>query len=444
MMKRDLMLKLIEWKEKTNRRPLILEGARQVGKTYLLKEFGKKYFSKVHYFNFEEDFFLAKTFERDLNPERIIDELSVMKDRSINKKEDLIIFDEIQACPNALTSLKYFEEQCPEIALCAAGSLLGVRLGEGSYPVGKVDHLHLYPLSFFEFVRANNQQLYNYLMKLDINDEISDGIHGQLWDIFRNYLIVGGLPGIVNIYISKGNLSLNDLFNNIREEQLSLIKDYLSDIAKHSGKTNAMHIERVWRSIPAQLSKSMDGQAKKFIFKNVLSGRSGYSNLAGPIEWLEKAGLIHKVLIAQKAIIPLTAYTKENIFKLLFFDIGILAALANIPAQSFFNYSFGTYKGFVAENFVATELINSGLKNLYSWNEGTSEIEFLIQSGENLIPIEVKAGKNTQAKSLKVFSQRYDPLLKIILSGKKQNSSDNLKYIPLYFSGFIKNYLEHI
>ncbi len=435
-MKRDILEKLRKWKDKPDRKPLILSGARQVGKTYVLKEFGSTFFPKYHYFNFEKNKELHKIFEVNLDPQRIIQELGIFINASINIKNDLIVFDEIQECPKSLTSLKYFCEEMPDLAICSAGSLLGVLLGESSFPVGKVDSLYMYPLSFFEFLLGiGEDKLYDFLLHFKHGQEISAFIHSKVWDKVKLYFIVGGLPEVIN----KFNENKHDLFKAFlvaRETQENLINFYLADIAKHSGKVNSMHIDRVLRNIPAQLAREQDGGASRFKFKGILPDLERYSRLSGVIDWLENAKLIIKVQIASKANLPLSAYTKENIFKLYIFDVGILGALSNLSPNVIFDYNYGTYKGYFAENFIAQEFLSSGVHKLYSWAEGQAEIEFLRDVDGNSIPIEVKSGWVTQSKSLKVFMQKYNPQFGTIMSAKNYffDKKKNVAEYPLYLA----------
>jgi len=333
-MNRKILNDLINWKEKPKRKPLLLKGARQVGKTYILKHFGEKYFSAVHYINFEEDEMLCKLFEKNIKPERIIRDLSFYVESSINLEKDILIFDEIQACPAALTSLKYFCEKFPQLSICAAGSLLGVQLASSSFPVGKVDELQMYPMCFEEFLEASEKKNTIIHLKESLKEKsISETLHDHLWEELKIYFVVGGLPEIVQTYIDlKDNLF--DALNQVRKMQKLLVNAYLADVAKHSGKENAMHIERIFKNIPSQLAKEQNSNIPKFRFKGVIPGVNTYSRMAGAIDWLDAAGLILKICIVKKARIPLSAYSVENQFKLCLCDIGILGALSNWKWQS--------------------------------------------------------------------------------------------------------------
>jgi len=435
-MERDIAHKLIAWRQRPQRKPLILRGARQVGKTYSLLAFGQQHFPACHYVNFERDERLAAIFAADLNPVRILRELSFYFERTINPESDLLIFDEIQQCPQALTSLKYFQEELPQMALCAAGSLLGVELSSGSFPVGKVEFLNLFPLSLPEFLRGiGEERCHSFLMGLAAGETIPEVIHIRLWALFKAYLAVGGLPEAVKAYGDRQDAPYA-AFLTVRKVQSDLITTYVADMAKHSGKINSMHLERLWASIPGQLAREQDGSAAKFKFKEVIPGVRGYERLANVIDWLEKAGLIIKVKIVSSGQLPFSAYARENFFKLYCFDIGILGALGNLPVKTILDYDYGTYKGYVAENFVAQEFLCAGAEGLHSWQEATSEVEFLREVGGYVIPVEVKSGWVTQAKSLKVFAQKYNPSFRVIMSGRGLllDDKNRIHHYPLYLA----------
>lgn len=431
------MGRLLEWKRGNERKPLLLKGVRQVGKTHLLKEFGRFHFPQYHYFNFEKQPNLAKIFEADLVPQRILTELSFYQDRPINIEEDLVIFDEIQELPKALTSLKYFQEDCPELNICGAGSLLGLHLSPGSFPVGKVTFETLRPMSFEEFLMANDDKSLPIIQKLTTKDKIPEILHEHLWEQLKRYFIVGGLPEAVATYCeNKSNLF--DAFSLVRKKQDDLLNSYYADIAKHSGKVNAMHIDRVFRSVPAQLAEVQDGSIARFKFKGVVPGVTHYDRLAGAIDWLEATGLVIKVHIVNTGYLPFKGYAKENFFKLLLFDVGILGNMSGLPPKVILDSDYGSYKGYFAENFVAQELISSGKDSLFSWQEHQAEVEFLLEMQGQVIPIEVKSGSITKAKSLKTFSEKYKPPYQIIFSGRSFNieSGRGVNYYPLYLAGW--------
>ena len=432
------------WKAKKGRKPLILKGARQVGKTYTLKEFGKKAFPRFHYVNFESDLSLGKLFEKDLKPKRILQDLSFYLDTSIDIKRDLIIFDEIQNVKGAITSLKYFAEEMPELAICGAGSLLGLSLGESSFPVGKVDFLSLSPFSFEEFLRAlSDEKSLQVLSEFKFLKPLSDFAHEHLWERLKLYFIIGGLPEAVLTYVD-GQADSFEALISVRKKQADLINAYMADIAKHSGKINSMHIERLWRNIPNQLARSQDSSSSKFVFKGVIPGINGYVRLASALDWLIAAGLGYKVPIANKSWSPLSAYTEENFFKMFLFDIGILGALGNLAPKSLYDFNFGSFKGYIAEEFALQEMVHSGKEKLYSWRENTAEVEFLWEQDGQIIPIEIKSGWVTQAKSLKVYAEKYSPKTQIILSAKNfsANKKSGIYHVPLYLASRISELIK--
>jgi predicted AAA+ superfamily ATPase len=435
-MKRLIIQELKRWRQKKDRKPLILKGVRQTGKTFVLKEFGKTDFPVFHYINFEHNKLAAELFKNDFNPKRILDDVSFLLGKPIDAKNDLLIFDEIQECPAALTSLKYFAEQLPELALCCAGSLLGLHLGSNSFPVGKVDLLHLHPMCFAEFLEAaDDLKSLALLNQCTLKDSISNIVDDHLWQQFKTYLITGGLPEVVQTYL-ENRKNLHTAFTLVRKKQNELIYGYYADIAKHAGKTNAMHIDRVWRAIPSQLAHSQDGSAKRFQFKGIVPGIDRYQRLANVFDWLTAAELIIKVPIIEHVELPLSAYTEESRFKLYFFDVGILGALADLPVKSILDYDYGTYKGYFAENFAAQEFTAKGITKLYSWQEDRSEIEFLYIINSDIIPIEIKSGWVTRSQSLKKYAEKYHPPYRATLSAKPLNIDLMHSYYnyPLYMA----------
>lgn len=417
-MKRFILEDLKKWKQQKNRKPLILKGVRQTGKTYILKKFGKDSFPVFHYLNFEQNKKASALFKEDYDPKRILTDLSFLLDKPIDVKNDLLIFDEIQECPSALTSLKYFAELLPELAICCAGSLLGLHLSNSSFPVGKVDLLHMHPMCFAEFLEAHGDlKSLNFLNHLTPKDSISDIIQEHLWQIFKIYLITGGLPEVVNTFLDNKK-DLHTALTLTRKKQNELIYGYYADIAKHSGKVNAMHIDRVWQAIPSQLAHSQDGSAKRFQFKGIIPGIDRYQRLANVFDWLVAAELVIKVPIIEHVELPLTAYTEESRFKIYLFDVGILGALSDLPTKSILDYDYGTYKGYFAENFVAQEFIAKNTVNLYSWQQGRSEIEFLYVINSHIIPIEVKSGWVTRSQSLNKYAEKYHPPYRVAFSAK--------------------------
>ena len=428
-MERDLYQKLVEWKHKPGRKPLLLKGARQVGKTWLLTDFGNKEFSQTHTLNFERDPDACTLFEGSLSPNTILRNLELYLNRSVNISSDLILFDEIQDCPKALTSLKYFAEEQPELAICCAGSHIGLALGSSSFPVGKVELLTLYPMTFREFLEAQHKKL---IEMIDAPPPIPEVFHARLWEELKTYYVTGGMPEVVQSYLNHQPAS-HETFLGIREIQNRLIQGYSADFAKHSGKTNAAHVNRVFDNVPEQITKTVDSSVSRYRFKDVIPGYSKFSQLGGPIDWLIQSGLILPVYIVDSPAIPLRSRRKNSTFKLFLFDIGLLGCLADIPIRSVLSQDFGSYKGFLAENYVAQELQSSGAPELYSWKGKTSEIEFLVVINGNIIPIEVKSGSRLhRAKSLAVYREKYSPVYTVVVTAGPERISGNHHHLPLY------------
>lgn len=447
-MKRLVLDKLIEWRNADNRKPLVLNGARQVGKTYLLKEFGKNFYRKLHYLNFEDDESLHKVFEHSLKPQKIIDTLKIDFELDLDIESDLIFFDEIQTCPKALTSLKYFCEDLPQVHIVSAGSLLGIKLGKSGFPVGKIDSLELHPMNFSEFLLAlGKKDYFEKIQQLKIDTEVSEITALKLWELLRWYFIVGGLPEVVEIFVKKHH-DLPEALSSVREAQYLLIQAYNSDIAKHSGKVNSMHIEGLFTNAALQLGREENDGAEKFKLKDAIPGIEEYSRLENALNWLIKTGLIIKVPILKQVAIPLKAYIEENKFKLFIFDVGILGALADIKAYSILNYDYGTYKGFFAENFVAQELVaaDSRSDRLFCWHGRSSEIEFVRDHEGHIVPLEVKSGTNTKSKSLSVFIEKYQPKLSVKISARKFqfNKVNHRLSLPLYAISSLNRILDEI
>lgn len=444
MLQRLAYKELQKWKSKSRRLPLVLSGARQTGKTFLIQEFAKKEFERFHYLNFEEDKSLKKIFEKSLKPADILELYSIQTGKQVNVKSDLLIFDEIQSCPDAITSLKYFAENLPELFLISAGSLLGLELSPVSYPVGKIEFLNIHPLSFYEFLLAcKENDLLSYLNEHKLGDKLPEIVHAKAWQLLLNYMTIGGLPDCINTFLSaiKDKSRFQALIDT-RKKQTDLIKLFLSDFTKHSGKENALHIERVFSAVPAQLAKAIDQSSDKFYFKDVINKQGRYDLIASPVSWLKKASLILQSFIIEKSEIPLNAYAKENRFKLYMFDTGILGALVNIPIQSILEQNFDNYKGFYAENFIAQEINYYYQQDIFSWTGRSAEVEFLISTNTGIVPVEVKAGKAYRAKSLGVYREKYKPQRSILFSSRPDTTANigqkNEKGIkemwPLYMS----------
>ncbi|MBI5529323.1 MAG: ATP-binding protein [Deltaproteobacteria bacterium] len=413
----------------------MLLGARQVGKTYALKEFGRTSFGQTHCVNFEEDERVGKTFERDLKPARIVNELQFLVDKAIDRQADLLILDEIQRCPRALTSLKYFAEEMPELAICAAGSLLGVTLADESFPVGKVTLARLRPMSFAEFLGGTGREQFLALLREhDLGGPFPETAHERLWEIWKHYVVVGGLPEVVGEYAKRKD-DTYEAMKAVRKIQRDLLDTYMADIAKHSGKANAIHVERLWRNVPAQLARTQHGSAPKFRFRDAVPGLRGYGRLSGALDWLGRAELVIRVPVVDAVGTPLAGMEKENTFKLYFFDVGLLGLLGGIAPATMLEYGYGAYQGYVAENFVAQELRAADAGTLHCWQGRTAEVEFLVETGREVVPVEVKSGHITRSKSLGVFEERYNPAQSFVLSANNVSRKGKRRFLPLYAAG---------
>ncbi len=431
-MKRNLINDLVKWKNKKEKKPLIIKGVRQCGKTYLLKEFGKQYYENVAYFNFEKSEELISIFDNNLDPSRIIYELGILKGKSIDYKNTLIIFDEIQFCNKALTSLKYFCEELHWYHIVCAGSLLGIALSKPlSFPVGKVEFLTLYPMNFYEFLLANGEKmLCEYLLKLSSREKIQEAFEKKLESYLKNYYICGGMPEVVAEWIKTKNIE------EIEVIQQRIIDSYELDFAKHAPNKDFPKISAIWRSIPEQLSK----ENSKFIFNQVKKGLRA-KDLEDSLEWIISAGLVYKVVKITKPFIPLSSYAEETFFKLYMVDVGLLRKMSKLPASVILsqNELYREFKGALTENYVLTELVklNDGIPCFWR-SKNTAEVDFIIQSGENIVPLEVKSEKNDKSRSLKEYNKKYNP--KIYKKISMKNISPN--NLPLYLVWNIKKHLD--
>lgn len=424
VMKRNAIKELYEWKENNDRKPLVILGARQVGKTWLMKEFGKEAYKKCAYVNFEDNDDLRGMFEHDFDIQRIIANLQWATDVTIDE-DTLIILDEIQEAPRGITALKYFQEKAPQYHVIAAGSLLGIAMHKNdSFPVGKVDFMHLYPLSFYEFLNAiGEKKMVDLLQAKDWT--MLTMVRAKFEERLRQYYFVGGMPAAVLAFVNDGDL------NKVRTIQKSIIEAYERDFSKHAPAIEVPRIRMVWHSIPSQLSK----ENRKFIYGMIKEGaRAKDFELA--IEWLKDAGLIYKVNRCKKAQLPLAAYEDFSAFKMFLSDIGLMGAMSNIPVQSLLNGNmlFSDFKGALTEQFVLQQMKTNQSLSIYYWSADNSrgEIDFLVQQEEKIIPIEVKAEENLQAKSLRMFVERNPGLKGCRFSMSPYREQDWLVNYPLY------------
>jgi predicted AAA+ superfamily ATPase len=443
-MKRLLYDKLMGWKDMPGRKPLILKGARQTGKTWLLKAFGGANFRRTHYVNFEDTARYASLFTGGLQPRQVLSQLALLLDEPIDTARDLVIFDEIQRAPEALTALKYFREAQPDLALTAAGSHIGLTVSEGAFPVGQVDFLTLYPLSFAEFLGAARPALADFLANHTPSEPISDALHDEIMRHFRIYTVVGGMPEVVNAWRPAPENSAEpvDAFRRVREIHAALAQGYTSDFAKHAGKVNATDIARLFESIPTQLARTVNGSSTRYRFRDAVPGKTRFSAIAGPLDWLTKTGLALKVTQVERPDVPLKAYAAENLFKLYLLDTGLLGAMAGLAPRDLLVGDFGTYKGWIAENVVAQELTAADYAPLYFWRGKASEVDFLVTTQKGVLPLEVKAGTATRSRSLAAYTDKFRPPVAVRLSGRNKSShSGPVLDLPLYLAGQLDRYL---
>lgn len=431
-MYRNKMIELKKWKESSNRKPLIIRGARQVGKTWLMKEFGKQYYKKCAYINFDDNTRMNKLFEEDFDLDRIIQGLKIESGVNIEPEDTLIILDEIQETPKALKALKYFCENANDYHIISAGSLLGVAIHEGtSFPVGKVDFLDLTPLNFFEFIEAIGET--ELLQLLKNNDfEMINVFSTKLKEYLKLYYYIGGMPEAVSLYVQNKDLL------EVRKIQKRLLDAYEQDFSKHAPSNIVPRIRQLWNNIPTQLAK----ENKKFIYGLVRQGaRAREYEIA--LSWLIDCGLIYQVNRVNNCKVPLSAYQDFNAFKLYLLDVGLLSAMAGVDAKTLLegNEIFEEFKGSLTESYVLCQLKQCTELNIFYWssNTGVAEVDFITQIGKNNVPIEVKASENLQAKSLKSFVQKYDTKINIRTSMSNYREDDWVINIPLYSIGNIEN-----
>ena len=426
---------LIKWKNSNTRKPLILRGARQVGKTWLMKEFGKNYYEKCAYINFDDNSRMEELFSGDFDIDRIIQGLKIESNVNIEPENTLIIFDEVQETPKALTALKYFYEKANQYHIIAAGSLLGVAMHEGtSFPVGKVDFLDLYPLSFYEFLQAlGEEQLVELIQKNDF--QLITVFASKLKQYLKQYFYIGGMPEVVASYIE------NKDFNEVRRKQEILLQAYEQDFSKHAPNSVVPRIRQLWNNIPTQLAK----ENKKFIYGLIKEGaRAREYELA--LSWLIDCGLVYQINRVNDCKVPLSAYQDFSAFKLYLLDVGLLCAMSKIDATTILegNEIFVEFKGALTEQFVLTELKSNTTFPIFYWSaeKGMAELDYLVQIGRYNVPIEVKSSENLQAKSLKVFAQKYNTKINVRTSMSDYKVEDLLINIPLYLIGNIENIIK--
>ena len=437
-MKREILNKLLEWKEKPSRKPLLIDGARQTGKTYLLQELLGQTFEKVVRIDFLEDPQFKDAFSNSLTPNEIITNIELLTGEVFNLETDLLILDEIGECPKAVTALKYFAEKTPQAYIAASGSNIGLLT---SFPVGKVEQHNLRPLTFKEFLWASGEQPIIKAFEQKMNSEVA---HKKLFDMLTDYYFVGGMPEAVAAWFGQSDRSIIERTALVSDVQNNLIQGYLRDFGKYSDKVDATLIESVFTSIPSQLSSVFDDSVKRFKFKGVHQRKSRYAEYESAITWLHKCRLALKNYpIDGQPRSPLSAYQKENAMKLFLFDVGLLNHMLATSYREIKQQGY-EYKGYVAENFVQQELTALGYEPTFSWGDARAEIEFVIADDlGRIVPIEVKSGKRTQAKSLNSYIIKCKPHKTIKLTGTQGSNALEQENIvmPLYYTQYLNDHL---
>lgn len=430
-MQRFITKKLINWKNSKDRKPLILKGARQVGKTYILKDFGEKNYENVAYFNFDHDEGLAKLFLNTKDPKRIIEQLSLANDKKISPNTTLIIFDEIQECPNALNSLKYFCEEASEYHIACAGSLLGIRLSKTSFPVGKVEFLNLYPMTFSEFLIADgSENLVEVMRQTKDIIEIPKIFEDRLIEKLKVYYIVGGMPEVVYSWVNDKDIE------KVNKIQKNILETYENDFSKHTDVNEANKISLIWNGIPSQLAR----ENKKFIYQVVKDGARA-REYEGALNWLNDANLISKCYLVNKCAFPLKAYNDLSAYKIYMNDVGLLRSMSNLNSRVILegNKLLEEFKGSFTENYVINTLkyLLEETPNYYTFDR--NEIDFVIQKNNKIIPIEVKSDKSTNNNSLTKYNAKNDNEISIRFSLNNLSKNGKIINIPLYFIEYIDN-----
>ena len=430
-MKRNAIADLKKWKDDAERKPLVIRGARQVGKTWLMREFGQTCYDHFVYFNFDEEDELKSIFETNKNPQRIVELLSMVAGEKILPGETLIIFDEVQECPEALNTLKYFKEKANDYHVIAAGSLLGTLLAQPkSYPVGMVNLLDLYPLTYDEFLEATDPALYAYYENIQKDQPIEDIFHNRLLDAYNNYLIIGGMPECVTSWVNYKDPA------RVSQIQRELIEIYENDFSKHNGKVNSGRILMVFRSIVSQLAKSNE----KFIYGAVRQGGRA-RDFEEAIEWLVSAGMLNRVYNVSKMEHPLSAFDKLDQFKLFLFDTGLLKHMAGIDNSAILLKNDYQFKGPLTENYLLQQLRGQFEVEPRYFSTKNSEIDFVLQNGMEIIPVEVKGGEDKSAPSFKRYVSEHHPEYALRFSKRGYRKDGEITNIPLYLARKTKDLL---
>ena len=434
MLNRLLLDDLLRWKQKTCRKPVLIDGARQVGKTFLVERlFGPASFRKVHSLDFRREPGLCALFADSLDPREIVEKIELAVDSSVDLERDLIFFDEVGDCQRALDSLKYFDQDLSGAYVCASGSNIGLLQ---SFPVGSVHSLELFPLGFEEFLMGHENPRLLQAYRGRSRGRIE---HGHLWSALLDHYFVGGMPAAVQGWMDRSS-RLRERVQTVTSIHRDLLRGFARDFGKYAGKLHAQHIDAVWRNVPRQLARDQDGSVRRFRFKGVIPRKRGYRDLAGPIEWLHSAKLVRKCYpVKGSPRAPLMAHVRHNMFRLYFFDTGLLGHAAGLTYED--QRSQGvSYKGFIAENFVQNELGVRVAYPTFGWQQAQAEIEFLhrCQDGE-IIPVQVKSGARTRARSLRSFVHRYSPRRAVKLVGSRGGKDGGvIETWPLYDAQFLR------
>ena len=430
---RDILQQLDVWKQQQGRKPLILQGARQTGKTWVMKDFGKRRFEHTAYFSFERNEELFQLFESTRDPRRLLRQLATFTPVAIEPQKTLIVFDEIQECNKAINSLKYFYEELPEYAIIAAGSLLGVSMTKGnSFPVGKVDFLQMHPLTFKEFLASDAPELSGFMDAFSELAELPLLVFNKLTESFRRYQVIGGMPEAAAAFLdNKGMEKVEDVLQNI-------LNAYTLDFSKHAENKDIPKITEIWKSIPSQLSR----ENRKFLYKLVKPGARA-REYEDALLWLQQAGLIHRIFTVTKPALPISAYDDLTAFKIYLSDIGLLRKLAKLPPEIVLNGSllYTEFKGAMTENYILQSLVKQfEVLPRYWTSDGKAEVDFILQNNIEIIPIEAKSANSIAGKSLHVYNEKYAPTIRIRYSFNNLKKDGNLLNIPVFLADWTKNF----
>lgn len=434
-LKRDILNSLIAWKTKRKRKPLLLQGARQVGKSWLLKKLGETAFDNCIVINIDRESAIADIFEKTKDPHRIIEQISLIKGQPIMPETTLLVLDEIQDSDNVLNSLKYFKEDAPEYAVACAGSLLGVAMRKKghSFPVGQVDFMTLYPLTFVEFLEATDQRLANIVREWKAENQLPDILRDELQDKLKQYMLVGGMPEAVDDWVETHDI------NAVDETLDSILRAYPLDFSKYASASEIIRITQVWNSMQRQLAKDN----KRFKYSEIQKGARA-REYESAVDWLCRAGLVHKVCNTETVRLPLKAYRDDSAFKLYLNDVGLLRRMFNLESSTMLqeNRLFTEFKGIITENYVLMSILNQGYEPLY-WTSGNqAEVEYVIEDHSRIIPVEVKSSVSIQAKSLSEYRKKHEPEMSVRCSLKNLQYRDGLLDLPLYMIDRLKDYIQ--